>query len=301
MGYVPLSPRFKVFLAVLPLAAACVLVRCAYRTAAAWGGLLDSDTARDALLWLVAEGVLLTEAMVTLAVFHPAVWLEDETHGRRSQHHHHDVEETGGLKGGRSSIFSGIGGGKRLSSATTLTAADIEERQKRDSRANLNEVSQLLFQTNLIAPSDAGSSTPSGSRRGSAGSHDHDHDHDHDNELRRNHPLYDASPYDVRDGRYSEDITAESRVMSPLEAEAEEDRISIAPEVPRKSSKRISRVLAPDTRVEAEEEEEEDDDDRLDIESVVLPRRKPSRRETTDDTMEDVALTSTYSQSVYSQ
>ena len=55
-----------------------------------------------------------------------------------------------------------------------------------------------------------------------------------------------------------------------------------------------------------EDEQEEDDDDRLEVASVVLPPRMPSKREAPnrgdkEDDLEDVALTSTYSQSLYSQ
>lgn len=335
-GYVALTPRSKTFLAILPLAGVCVLVRCAYRAAAAWGG-LGSPIARDELLWLVAEGVLLTEAMVTLAVFHPAIWLDDRAHDRRSAGggagRHHDVEEAGAnnkrdYPGTRKSIFSmASGAGKRVSSATTI--GDMQEAlHARDSRgANPNEMSHLIFQSHLIAPSDAGSSA-NNSRRGSSGSSGSSQPDPY-----IHHGLYDddASPYDtrIRSQPYAEEediadiynhnnhvITPETRGFSPLEAEAEEDRISIAPEVPRKSSKRMSRLLttSPGTDIAAaaasgsntatsgeEEDSDDEDDDRLEVESVVLPLRKPSRREPTDDAMEEVVLRSTRSMSLYSQ
>lgn len=374
-GHLPLTPRSKTFLAILPLAGVCVLVRCAYRAAAAWGG-LGSPVARDDVLWLVAEGVLFTEAIVTLAVFHPAIWLYDTVAAAATRQHRRprdDMEEAtvaatgpGGARQGantRMSMFSmgsySTRAAKRLSYATTI--GDTQEPEhaqmqmhhsERDSRANLHEVSQLMFQSRLIAPSDAGSSSAANSRRGSSGSSQPD-------PCLHRPGLYDEdpSPYDTRGNhRYSvaddDDnnnnnnhimISPDTRDLSPLEAEAEADRISIAPEVPRKSSKRVSRLLSPgfsaagasgsaddddneeeddheddEERFEvprksskrmsrlssppsAVDEHEDDDDDRLEVESVILPLRKPSRKETTDDTMEEVTLKSTYSTSLYSQ
>lgn len=257
------------------------------------------------------------------------------------------------------SLFS-MGGAKRLSYATTIGGGgdmmhEPEQAQLHHAHTHarvgsgstdMHEVSQLMFQSHLIAPSDAGSS-----RRGSSGSSAPD-------PYLHRPGLYDddASPYDnTRGNRYSAEehqdhvISPETRDLSPLEAEAEADRISIVPEVPRKSSKRASRLMSPDaaarvaaatagagsadeeddvfevprksskrlsrgappttttttsSAVHHEEEEEDDDyddDDRLEVASVTLPLRKPSRRETTDDAMEDVALRSTYSTSLYSQ
>lgn len=287
-GYVPLTPRFKTFLVVLPLAGVCVLVRCAYRSAAAWGG-IGSPIARDQVLWLVAEGVMLTEAIVTLAAFHPALWLDD---GISDRVHGDDVEQDGT----RASKL-----GKRLTVGTFATGmTDLEHGNVRDSRQDLGEISQVIFSSALIAPSDV-SSEGSPSRRGSAGEHGHE-------------PVAHmaSSPYDPHlppaSRRYSQDITAESRALSPLEAEEEADRVSIIPEPPRKSSKRISRALemARLQQQRRDEEEEDDDDDRLEVASVVLPPRMPSKREAPnrgdkEDDLEDVALTSTYSQSLYSQ
>lgn len=287
-GYVPLTPRFKTFLVVLPLAGVCVLVRCAYRSAAAWGG-IGSPIARDQVLWLVAEGVMLTEAIVTLAAFHPAIWLDD---GISDRVHGDDVEQDGT----RASKL-----GKRLTVGTFATGmTDLEHGNVRDSRQDLGDISQVIFSSALIAPSDV-SSEGSPSRRGSAGEHGHE-------------PVAHmaTSPYDPHlppaARRYSQDITAESRALSPLEAEEEADRVSIIPEPPRKSSKRISRALemARLQQQRRDEEEEDDDDDRLEVASVVLPPRMPSKREPPnrgdkEDDLEDVALTSTYSQSLYSQ
>lgn len=287
-GYVPLTPRFKTFLVVLPLAGVCVLVRCAYRSAAAWGG-IGSPIARDQVLWLVAEGVMLTEAIVTLAAFHPAIWLDD---GISDRIHGDDMEQDGT----RASKL-----GKRLTVGTFATGmTDLEHGNVRDSRQDLGDISQVIFSSALIAPSDV-SSDGSPSRRGSAGEHGHE-------------PVAQmaSSPYDPHlppaSRRYSQDITAESRALSPLEAEEEADRVSIIPEPPRKSSKRISRALemARLQQQRRDEEEEDDDDDRLEVASVVLPPRMPSKREAPnrgdkEDDLEDVALTSTYSQSLYSQ
>ncbi|KAK2611040.1 hypothetical protein N8I77_004422 [Diaporthe amygdali] len=288
-GYVPLTPRFKTFLVVLPLAGVCILVRCAYRSAAAWGG-IGSPIARDQILWLVAEGVMLTEAIASLAAFHPAIWLDD---GISSRAYGDDAEHDGA----RTSKLS-----KRLTVGTFATGmTDMEQHHGnvRDSRQDLAEVSQVIFSSALIAPSDA-SSDASHSRRGSAGEHGHEHF--------RDAAHLSGSPYDphLPARRYSEDITAESRCLSPLEAEEEADRVSIIPEPPRKSSKRISRALEM-ARLQQQQRdlEEDDDNDRMEVASVVLPPRKPSKRETIhdgrEDDLEDVALTSTYSQSLYSQ
>ncbi|KAI3400325.1 hypothetical protein diail_3706 [Diaporthe ilicicola] len=286
-GYVPLSPRFKTFLVVLPLAGVCVLVRCAYRSAAAWGG-IGSPIAREQILWLVAEGVMLTEAIVSLAAFHPAIWLDD---GFSDRIHGDGFEQDAA----RNSKLS-----KRLTAGTFATGmTDMEQGHARDSRHNLAEVSQVIFSSALIAPSDA-SSESSPSRRGSTGEHGHGLEHV------RDAAHLSSSPYDphLPTRRYSEDITAESRVLSPMEAEEEADRVSIIPEPPRKSSKRISRALEM-ARLQQQQREDEEDDDRMEVASVVLPPRKPSKRETIhggrEDDLEDVALTSTYSQSLYSQ
>ncbi|ROV97580.1 hypothetical protein VSDG_04591 [Cytospora chrysosperma] len=280
-GYVSLSPRFKTFLAVLPLAGVCTLVRCAYRTAAVWGG-LGSDTARDEVLWLAAEGVMLTEAMVSLAVFHPAIWLEDGIRRRSSSV---DAEQ-GGVAASKL--------GKRLTVGSFAT--EMDEPRNRDSRQDLeDEFGRVLFPTSPMAPSDA-SSPGSTSRRGSAAEREQ---------------LYQTSPYDPRDGsggRHSEDITSESRGLSPLEAEAEEQRRQETEsfiEPPRKSSKRMSRMLQLQREAEAAAAEAEAQaDDRFEVESIQLPSRKPSRRDTVrrrDDDLEDVTLKSSYSFSVYSQ
>ncbi|KAG8164690.1 hypothetical protein KVR01_004965 [Diaporthe batatas] len=290
-GYVPLTPRFKTFLVVLPLAGVCVLVRCAYRSAAAWGG-IGSPTARDQLLWLVAEGVMLTEAIVTLAAFHPAIWLDDGMRGRV----HGDVTEQDGTRTSKL--------GKRLTVGTFATGmTDLEHGNARDSRQDLGEISQVIFSSNMMAPSDV-SSEGSPSRRGSAGEHGHEPITSHTADMMASSP-YDPHLPPAR--RYSQDITAESRALSPLEAEEEADRVSIIPEPPRKSSKRISRALEM-ARLEQEKRDQEEEDDRLEVESVVLPPRMPSKREpnrgysySREDDLEDVALTSTYSQSLYSQ
>lgn len=297
-GYVPLTPRFKTFLVVLPLAGVCVLVRCAYRSAAAWGG-IGSPIARDQLLWLVAEGVMLTEAIATLAAFHPAIWLDDGIRGRaRGDDTEHDETRTSKL-------------GKRLTVGTFATGmTDLEHGNVRDSRQDLGDISQVIFaSSNLMAPSDV-SSEGSPSRRGSASEHGHEPVVTTSHtaaDMATTSPYYDPHLPPAR--RLSQDITAESRALSPLEAEEEADRVSIIPEPPRKSSKRISRALEMaklQQQKRDEEEEEEYDDDRLEVESVVLPPRMPSKREprrgdSREDDLEDVALTSTYSQSLYSQ
>lgn len=286
-GYVPLTPRFKTFLVILPLAGVCVLVRCAYRSAAAWGG-IGSPIARDQILWLVAEGVMLTEAIVTLVAFHPALWLDDGISDRmQGDDAEHDGNRTSKL-------------GKRLTVGTFATGmTDLEHGNVRDSRQDLGDISQVIFSSALIAPSDV-SSDGSPSRRGSAGEYGHEH-------VIRDTAQMTSSPYDPHlppARRYSQDITAESRALSPLEAEEEADRVSIIPEPPRKSSKRISRALEM-ARLQQQQRDEDEEDDRLEVASVVLPPRKPSKRETNhggrEDDLEDVALTSTYSQSLYSQ
>lgn len=287
-GYVPLTPRFKTFLVVLPLAGVCVLVRCAYRSAAAWGG-IGSPIARDQLLWLVAEGVMLTEAIATLAAFHPAIWLDDGIRGRVQG----DAIEQDGTRTSKL--------GKRLTVGTFATGmTDLEHGNVRDSRQDLGDISQVIFSANLMAPSDV-SSEGSPSRRGSTGEHGHEPITGHTTDMA-------SSPYDPHlppARRYSQDITAESRALSPLEAEEEADRVSIIPEPPRKSSKRISRALEM-AKLQQQKRDEEEEDDRMEVESIVLPPRMPSKREpkrgySREDDLEDVALTSTYSQSLYSQ
>jgi hypothetical protein len=293
-GYAPLHPRFKTFLVVLPLAGVCVLVRCAYRSAAAWGG-IGSPIARDQPLFLVAEGVMLTEAIATLAAFHPALWLDVGIGGRlRPDDAEQDRVRTSKL-------------GKRLTAGTFATGmTDLEHGNVRDPRHDLGDISQVIFSANLMAPSDV-SSEGSPSRRGSAG------EHRHEQFVRDEGPQMTSSPYDpylAPARRYSEDITADSRVLSPLEAEEEADRVSIIPEPPRKSSKRISRALEmarlQKQRRDEQEEREGEEADHFEVASVVLPPRMPSKRDATiraemEDDLEDVALTSTYSQSLYSQ
>ncbi|ROW16176.1 hypothetical protein VPNG_01840 [Cytospora leucostoma] len=323
-GYVPrLSPRFKTLLVVLPLAGVCTLVRCAYRCAATWGG-LGSSIARDEVLWLVAEGVFLTEAMLSLAVFHPAIWLDGET-GKAGGWGSHgggggipDVEHGGGISTSKED--------KRLTVGTFMTAeTDGLPYSLRDSRQDLEEIApvdgrRVLFSTNLITPSDV-SSSPGGSaagadsRRGSSIADEHEHEHEHERER-----LYQTDPYPYNNfsqphrdatmrtttttsSRYSQDITSESRGLSPLEAEAELERQEAESFIqpPRKSSKRMSRILEQQRR----ELEEMEEAARREIDSIVLPSRKPSRRDTVrtggGGVAEDEALTSNYSQSLYSQ
>lgn len=321
---VPLSARFKIFLVVLPLAGVCVLVRCAYRSAAAWGG-LGSAIARDEVLWLVAEGTLLTEAMVTLAVFHPAIWLNNNDASGRGSAHRHDVEGGGAIGVG----VLGVGPkGKRLSSGTTLTMADTLDFgggaaavAARDSRHDLAETGHLMFSPNLIAPSEAGSSEHAGSRRGSDGSSVVGGDGRA--RVFQADPYYryedSQSPYDPAPvpmalfpaRRYSADITAETRGLSPMEAEAEEDRLEVESFVlpPRKSSKRQSmmkRQVEADDQLEVEsfvspprkssKRKTTQDEDRLEVESIILPPRKPSKRDTSHGQEEDLDAVSLYSQ-----
>lgn len=321
----PLSARLKTFLAVLPLAGACVLARCAYRAASAWGG-LGSPVARDGVAWLVAEGVLLTEAMVTLAVFHPGVWLDDQR-GRQQQRQRqqYDVEGAGhGLL--PSSEAPGMmmtispAAAKRLSSGTTLSTDDLEEEKNRLRGRRMRDVETaedaaagqgfMVATPNLMAPSEAGSFSEAGSptrRRAARGSVVLDID-----------PYYqfeDSSPYDphlaavsppssssssssppapVGRRYYSEDaeeeeaeeyITAETRGLSPMEAEAEQARLEAAsfmtaPEPPRKSSKRASRVLEHHSigREEGDDDDDDEQHDSFDVESFVEPPRKSSKR-----------------------
>lgn len=117
-GYVPLGSRFKMFLAVLPLAAASVLARCLYRVVFFYGGLKGS-VAQNQALYIGCEGILLAEAIIVLTVFHPALWLDD---GRR----------TGEEADGRP--------------------------QSRDVEQSLGEVSRLILKTNaMVAPSETSS------------------------------------------------------------------------------------------------------------------------------------------------
>lgn len=152
--------------------------------------------------------------------------------------------------------------------------ADMYEgKMRHEPQPGLGEGSQLMFSSNVMAPSEAGSSDAAGSRRGSAGG------------------VLDANPYyryedpfagspspqehGGFDAHYSEDITAESRGLSPKEAEAEEDRLETESFVqpPRKSSKRQSRALSP-----SEAELAAEAADYVDAESFVMPPRKSSKR-----------------------
>lgn len=315
------SPQFKLFLAALPLAGACVLVRCAYRTAAAWGG-IGSPIAKDLLLWLVAEGALLTEAMVSLAVFHPALCLDDggsSSSGGRAR--------TQDLEAGRPQLI-----GKRYSSGTLMSMADMSERKMHEHHHPQNfgdgeggEGSQLMFSSNVMAPSEAGSSDAAGSRRGSAGGVLEENPYYHYEDTFANSSTgpyeHGPGPYDAR---YSPDVSAEPNALSPTEAEAVEDRLETESFVqpPRKSSKRQSRVLSlTEAQLAAEAEDQVDDaesfvmpprksskrvlparglsvrsdDDHLEVASFVLPSRKPSRMSTMRGG-EDLDAVSLYSQ-----
>ncbi|KAJ4394162.1 hypothetical protein N0V93_003379 [Gnomoniopsis smithogilvyi] len=306
---VPLSPRFKLFLAALSLAGACVLVRCAYRTAAAWGG-IGSPIAKDLLLWVVVEGALLTEAMVSLSAFHPALCLDDVGGGST---------RTQDLEAGRQEVI-----GKRYSSGTTMSMGDMYERKMHDPQQHLGEGSQLMFSSNVMAPSEAGSSDAAGSRRGSAGVLDANPYYRYEDPFAGS-PSPSPSPRDRSpyDAHYSEDITAESRRLSPMEAEAEEDRYETESFVqpPRKSSKRQSRILSlTEAELAAEAADYVDDesfvmpprksskrvqparglsvrsdDDQLEVASFVLPSRKPSKMSTMHGD-EDLDAVSLYSQ-----
>jgi len=129
-GYVPLSSRTKIFIGVLPVAMLFVILRCAFRAAYLWIG-LDSFLARDSEVgYIVGEGVLFMVALVTLTIFHPAIWLDDGKDGIRSS--------------------SGSGRGSRISicKEKDSDASGKESRMSRhDAEANLDEVSRLIFRT----------------------------------------------------------------------------------------------------------------------------------------------------------
>ena len=134
-GYVPLSSRFKTFLAVLPLAAASVLARCLYRVGFFYGGLKGS-VAQNQAMYIGCEGILLVEAMVALTVFHPALWLDD---GKRigedvdSRGHSRDVEESLGevsrliLKANAMAAPSETSSEESASERAALTPSDESE------------------------------------------------------------------------------------------------------------------------------------------------------------------------------
>lgn len=310
----------------LPLACACLLARCAYRAAAAWAG-LGGPVARDATAWLVAEGVLLTEAMVTLAVFHPGAWLCDGTtssnsnsRAERTMQQRRDVEA--GLSHGVAA--------KRLSSGTTLSMDELEEEKHRARGRPLQQQHEaeesahglmLGGAPNLMAPSEAGSASELGSpsRWRSSVLNMDPYYHFEDDSPYDPHPApaspagpasfpssprplgrapYYLSEEDEHDSSSDSDharyVTAETRGLSPMEAEAEQARLDAAaftsdaaPEPPRKSSKRMSRVLelrdAPViTRSQQHDADEETEraerHDRFDAESFVEPPRKSSKR-----------------------
>lgn len=267
-GYAPLPPRLKISLAVLPLAGACVLVRCAYRTAASWGG-IGSAAGRDQVAWLVAEGILLTEVLVSLGMFHPALWAGDVGNGRSQAY---DVEGLARVDGAP---------GKRLSSGTTLSMADVSVRTPADHAAAM---SPSMFSSELMAPSEAGSST--GSRRGS----------DSGAKVLEANPYYrfeeDEGASGMRRGPYeaarrdSEDITAETPHLSP---DIEEDRLGpLSYDLPRRQPSKQGTVST--------------QNDDWEVESFVLPPRMPSTRNPArgarDDDLEDLAQSSTYSSSL---
>ncbi|CAN8098968.1 unnamed protein product [Discula destructiva] len=344
---VVISPRCKLFLAVLPLAGASVLVRCAYRTAAAWGG-LGSPIATDPLLWLVSEGALLTEAMLSLAVFHPALCLDAATaagHGEEGSRRRRNTQD---LEAGQPAIMKMD---KRFSvGTTTLTMAECSPSKamvQHGRHGSLSEGSQLMSSSHLMARSDAGSSDTHGSRRGSAAVLDLDPYYRYEDPFANPHEVFeeeDVSPYDLH---FSKDMTSESRGLSSMEEEAERNRrleTESFVQPPRKSSKRVSRALTPSeapvvlSPAPAEDEEDhhhhhgldiqedaesfvmmmpspprksskrksvarglsvrtdgEGDDDRLEVASVVLPSRKPSKMSTRRGG-EDLDAVSLYSQ-----
>lgn len=365
-------PLRKAFLAALPLAAACVLVRCAYRAAAAWGG-LGSPIARDLLLWMVAEGALLTEAMVSLAAFHPALCLDDNDDDDRRSREEEDLEV---------GITKGMGmGGKRYSvaanSSKTLSTVDLslagaergvgvmhqhqqQQREEEDAAAALaHEGSRLMFtsssSSHVMAPSEAGSSEALGSPRRAAGARGSIGDvldeapyyryedpfatpPEEEDDLRLD------SPYDAR---YFEDAAADALPSSSRDREQQEqDRFETESFVqpPRKSSKRLSRALLSssppssdaaaklqhehgDLTAEAEDSTghisrsgsfvvspprksskrqqrppparglsvRSEEDDRLEVGSILLPSRQPSKMSTMRG-VEDLDAVSLYSQ-----
>lgn len=299
-----LSPKSRTFIIALLLATGAVLARTVYRTAASWGGLFSTPLARDQVGWLVAEGVLLTEAMVSMAIFHPSLWLE----AQQPQHHAVDVE--GGL-----TLGVGRPNGKRISSGSTilssLSSPQLEHhdddmaarmmhhdlnRQHLGQDDDIAEVRQLLFSSHIIPPpmSEAGSSQNSGSRRGSRVLPENPYYHFEETEedapydpalptiTRR-----DASPYSEEEGRFSYhsrnpsgNVLAESRGLSPLEAEAEQERrqvddgfVVLSP--PRKSSRRKSLLSPPPPPLMLEQDLGQMSSD---SDGFVEPPRKSSKR-----------------------
>jgi hypothetical protein len=81
VGYVPLTFRFQVFLAVLIMACLCIFSRLIYKIAALTDG-LQAGMAMDEGMFNGFEGLVLGYAMASLVVCYPGVFLED---GKRRQ------------------------------------------------------------------------------------------------------------------------------------------------------------------------------------------------------------------------
>lgn len=362
-----LSPRCKLFLAALPLAAACVLVRCAYRAAAAWGG-LGSPIARDQLLWLVAEGALLTEAMVSLAAFHPALCLCLDGGNERTQ----DLEagRSGGIMGDddNNKRYSAAGAISKTTLSTTSSSPERGEMrmmQQHEEEGDAAEAmlahegsSRVMFSSNVMMapPSDAGSSSSSEEEalwsrahaRASVGTVlDADPYYRYEDPFATPQEEEEDEGHSPYNGRFFEDA-ADDHIALPGSRDnnntAEEDRFETESfvEPPRKSSKRLSRALSPPSSAAITAQEgylaaeaeglmgspsrsgsvvlspprksskrlsqqqqpaapvrglsvRTEEEDRLEVASIMLPSRKPSKMSTMHGG-EDLDAVSLYSQ-----
>lgn len=243
---------------------------------------MGSPVARNALLWLVFEGALLTEALVALAAFHPALWCLDSNNNNNTPH---DIEA------GK--------GGKRFSAATTLSMADLsplspERKVLRHVSSDGGERSRLMMFGRdsaggghgiMAAASEAGSSDAAmpGSRRESAAVLAEDPHYSYEDPFAT--PREDDRGEDPYEARFSEDITrGGSRSWEDDDGERFETESFVQP--PRKSSKRLSRANVvvrspPPASSQAallaiEDRLNDGDDD--DAESFVQPPRKSSKR-----------------------
>ena len=80
VGYVPLDRRFQVFLAVLPVACVCVLIRLVYRINSFAQG-LRGEWSMDQGMFIGFEGFLVVYALSMLSVCHPSVFMRDGMRG----------------------------------------------------------------------------------------------------------------------------------------------------------------------------------------------------------------------------
>jgi hypothetical protein len=70
-----ITPKFKMFVAMLLVVCTCIIIRCGYRVAAYSGG-FTSEINRNEGLFIGLDSVMMTIALVGLAAFSPAIFLD---------------------------------------------------------------------------------------------------------------------------------------------------------------------------------------------------------------------------------